>query len=85
MARPIAPAAGNHRSDGSPGNTFHVTSTGRCRSWNGRARCAIVARGLDAHTLRPAFARFPPHPYRGRMGSSICGELAFCLNILNRG
>ena len=81
----MAPAAGNHRSDGSPGNTFHVTSTGRCRSWNGLARCAIVVLGLLADTLRPALARFPPHPYRGRMGSSVCVALAFCLIILNRG
>ena len=28
MAWPTARAAGSHRSDGNPGRTFHVTSTG---------------------------------------------------------
>ena len=81
----MAPAAGNHRSDGKPGRTFHVTSTGRCRSWNGRARCAIVVRGMAADTLRPALGRLPPQVYVGRMGNATCTVLSFCLDILNRG
>ena len=36
MVSPTARAAGSHLSDGNPGKTFNVTSTGSRRSWKGR-------------------------------------------------
>ena len=57
MVSPTARAAGSHRSDGNPGRTFRVTSTGSRRSWKGRTECVTDPAGrtlfLPAPSLRP--------------------------------